>query len=401
MFNMTPEMRDFLLHMGGGLLMGGKNNAEALGRGLLMGAQGRNEGMVLRDRQKSNEQDRQRQQMHMDQFQKAQADRAGMQNAFQTAYGQPTTQQPDPREFDQMGEGTPMPAPVSRGGGGAPEFMRLAAPHMDPMQAFGLMQKDTTPLVLGKGAKAVDRTGREIASNPEVEKPDSKFGKVNVSDYTPESVRKFVASGNHADLVPYRAPQQPGSMQSVTVGNQLFTFNPKTGQYQEAQAPGGGPLMKPDKALTEVQGKGSLYLGMMTDSEEAIGKLKNFDPSNLKNQTLIAFARGDIPKLPAAMQNMIAGKEAQQYMQSTYRWAEAMLRQTTGANAPEPEVWRNARTYFPMPGDDAATVKQKNDARLQVMADMRIVAGPGAAQVDQIRAGRRKDDKKEDPLGIR
>jgi hypothetical protein len=82
MFNMTPEMRDFLLHMGGGLLMGGRNNAEAVGRGLLMGAQGRNEGMVLRSRDADAKQNRAAQQMQMDEQARQRQEQQGIRDVY-------------------------------------------------------------------------------------------------------------------------------------------------------------------------------------------------------------------------------------------------------------------------------------------------------------------------------
>jgi hypothetical protein len=162
MFNMTPEMRDFLLHMGGGLLMGGKNNAEALGRGLLMGAQGRNEGMVLRDRQKSNEQDRQRQQMQMDQFRQQQSNQQGLLGAARTAFAQPNV-----NLVSGDDEGNAMPQVP--GGGGLPEFMRLGAPYMSAEQIVSMNQKQQPDYMpVAPGASVIDkRTGKPVFQAPE------------------------------------------------------------------------------------------------------------------------------------------------------------------------------------------------------------------------------------------
>lgn len=82
MFNLTPEQRDFLLHMGAGLLGGGKNNADALSRGLLMGAQGRNEGMVLRSRDADAKQQRAYMQTRMDEEARQRAEQEKIRGIF-------------------------------------------------------------------------------------------------------------------------------------------------------------------------------------------------------------------------------------------------------------------------------------------------------------------------------
>lgn len=160
--------------------------------------------------------------------------------------------------------------------------------------------------------------------------------------------------------------------------------------------PDGQPLgpKKGEKPLSETQAKATLYTGMMADAEKAISGLK-FDPSTLKNQTEILLARGELPKIPKVMQNMATSKDAQLYAQSTYQWTEAMLRQLTGAAAPETEVVRQTKTYWPMPGDSKAVIERKNAARAQVAKLVRVVAAGGADKADTAL------EPKEDPLNIR
>lgn len=173
---------------------------------------------------------------------------------------------------------------------------------------------------------------------------------------------------------------------------------------QSVLGPDGKPIdpKKRDQPLTEAQGTASFYLGMMTDAGKRMDDLKGFDPSIAKNQAALAFARGDFPKLPKAAQNLAAGAPAQKYAQNMYQWTEAMLRATTGATAPEPEVWRIAKTYFVMPGDGKDVIAQKSAARTQMVDYMRIKAGSGAAKVDAAQAARDPAGLKEDdPLGLR
>lgn len=71
----------------------------------------------------------------------------------------------------------------------------------------------------------------------------------------------------------------------------------------------------------------------------------------------------------------------QKVVQAGMMMADAYLRFTSGANAPEAEVTRVARMLTPMPGDTEATRQVKADARETVLRAMTIGAGRAAAQV--------------------
>jgi hypothetical protein len=64
----------------------------------------------------------------------------------------------------------------------------------------------------------------------------------------------------------------------------------------------------------------------------------------------------------------------QQYNQAQRQWAESYLRIKTGAAATAQEVINNIKTFFPQPGDDAATVEQKRQMRQQAEADVSFAA---------------------------
>jgi hypothetical protein len=195
------------------------------------------------------------------------------------------------------------------------------------------------------------------------------------------------ADGRARERMEYDRSQ--GDKPSVITGpnGDVLAVDARSGTGRPVMGPDGKPLSKGGKPLTESQGTASFYLGMMGDAEKALAATK-FDPTSPKNQTYLAFARGDLPKLPKAIQNAAAPAPAQQYAQGMFQWTEAMLRATTGATAPEPEVWRVAKTYFPMPLDKPENIAQKNQARLQMQDYLRIKAGHGAEQVDAAQAAR-------------
>ena len=195
LLNLTPEQRDMLLGMGAGLLSGGRNNGEAISRGLLGGAQMRNEGMERRDRQKSNEQERLYRQQQMDEQARQRQEMQQIRGLAGQAFG------PNPNlvQNDDMGNAMPQ-AP---GGGGMPEFAQ-GLMRINPMMGAQFMPKPKAPMVLSKGARAFDESGKEVAANPEQEKP---------------------------------------AIREVKTGNKIFTYELRGGEWKKiAEA----PLYKPD-----------------------------------------------------------------------------------------------------------------------------------------------------------
>lgn len=65
------------------------------------------------------------------------------------------------------------------------------------------------------------------------------------------------------------------------------------------------------------------------------------------------------------------------YEAAALEWTDAMLRMTSGAQAPESEVKAQMRTYFPQPGDDANVRAQKAQMRTSAEDAARVRAGAG------------------------
>jgi hypothetical protein len=121
-----------------------------------------------------------------------------------------------------------------------------------------------------------------------------------------------------------------------------------------------------------------MYLGMMRDATKTIDGLGKIAPAE------VAAARGDIKGVPGFVQNLMAKPEAQQYAQAGMQWSEAMLRITTGATAPPAEVIANYKTFFPQIGDSKAVIEQKDASRKQMEKFVRLKAGGGAKQIDEL-----------------
>lgn len=73
--------------------------------------------------------------------------------------------------------------------------------------------KEDTPISLGKGGILVNRRGDILAQNPESEKEQQMFGKVNPQDFTPESLNAFAKSGgkDYSVLKPVLKQQSQGT----------------------------------------------------------------------------------------------------------------------------------------------------------------------------------------------
>jgi hypothetical protein len=124
--------------------------------------------------------------------------------------------------------------------------------------------------------------------------------------------------------------------------------------------------------LTETEAKGTLFWRQMSSAEDAARTIAGpqFDVANLGSQIGIRMAQSD-------MTNWLAPENAQKYQQASEQWAEAYLRLKTGAATNADEIKRNARAYFPQPGDSPGTIIQKNQMRARAIQDVSIIAGRG------------------------
>ena len=126
--------------------------------------------------------------------------------------------------------------------------------------------------------------------------------------------------------------------------------------------------------LSEQEARATLFMRQMSSAEAAAKDIvgENFDLSKAGSQIGIRAAGSD-------WTNWAAGPKAQKYAQAAEQWAEAYLRLKTGAATNQDEIRRNARAYFPQPGDSEAVIAQKAVMRKKAIEDVSIVAGRGAS----------------------
>jgi hypothetical protein len=118
---------------------------------------------------------------------------------------------------------------------------------------------------------------------------------------------------------------------------------------------------------SEGERKAGLFQEQMRAASNTIASLGPVDMANKTNQAQFKSAGG--------MGNIVVNPKIQQYKQAADQWSESYLRVKTGAAATAPEVELNNRTFFPIFGDDADTVKLKERMRKKAEQDLGIMAG--------------------------
>lgn len=132
--------------------------------------------------------------------------------------------------------------------------------------------------------------------------------------------------------------------------------------------------------LTEDQGKAQGWARMMSGAEDSYQRAvhdpeRPYNPSSPRN-TIAAFAEG-LPKgigegIAAGIRDDVSDKGHQAELQ----WTDAQLRAQSGANAPDPEVKKYVRTYFPGVGENPKDIGgQKERARVDGFDSARVRAG--------------------------
>lgn len=150
-----------------------------------------------------------------------------------------------------------------------------------------------------------------------------------------------------------------------------------------------------DTTLTEAQGNATAYGMRMKEANAVLEPLEKAGKTNtglIKN--VVGGTVGLIPLLGEKLEdvsgsvfNALPGvlgglsPEQQQVAQARINFITALLRKESGAAIGPSEFATAEKNYFPKPGDDAATIAQKQQARKTAIRAMEVQAGPGAKQM--------------------
>jgi hypothetical protein len=167
-------------------------------------------------------------------------------------------------------------------------------------------------------------------------------------------------------------------------------------QQAPATAPmAGTPLRGKGTALTESQGNATAYGMRMKEANAILEPLENAGKTNtglIKGAVsgavgLVPFIGDKLEDVSGSIFNALPrvlgglSPEQQQVAQARINFITAILRKESGAAIGASEFATAEKNYFPKPGDDAATIAQKQAARKTAIKAMEVQAGPGAKQM--------------------
>jgi len=203
-----------------------------------------------------------------------------------------------------------------------------------------------------------------------------------------------VSIGGAAPTAPMAAPAasgMPGARVQAIPG-----MNSVLDQQVPAAAPvAGTPLRGKGTALTESQGNATAYGMRMREANAILEPLENAGKTNtglIKGAVsgavgLVPFIGDKLEDVSGSIFNALPrvlgglSPEQQQVAQARINFITAILRKESGAAIGASEFATAEKNYFPKPGDDAATIAQKQAARKTAIKAMEIQAGPGAKQM--------------------
>ena len=122
----------------------------------------------------------------------------------------------------------------------------------------------------------------------------------------------------------------------------------------------------PAKAPTEGQAKANIYASRMETANGIINTLEKQGTDFWQQMASKAGMLGNYAKTP----------EFRQFEQAKRDFINATLRQESGAVISPAEFENGEKQYFPQPGDDAATIAQKQQNRITAMNAIREASGP-------------------------
>ena len=128
---------------------------------------------------------------------------------------------------------------------------------------------------------------------------------------------------------------------------------------------------RPEKPLTEYQGKSLAYGLRSQDANDVIEKIgTNYSPLAID-----AYKKVEgVPGVGTGAYALLSDTD-KQVSQAQRNFVNAVLRQESGAVISKEEFVNAQKQYFPQPGDDAATLQQKSDNRKRVISSFKTSAG--------------------------
>lgn len=174
-------------------------------------------------------------------------------------------------------------------------------------------------------------------------------------------------------------------MERLRLAREAATRSEEASRRAEAEA------AKP-KPASEGERNAAGFLSRMEASEGLLSGKTPFKTAGDKLATSYS------PGADSLLKNQMMSEDGQLYQQAAMDWVRAKLRKESGAVIGADEAAQEYRTYFPMPGDTDAKIKQKEQARKEAMKALKISAGaaykdnsPGAGAPAAPKLGEKKN----------
>lgn len=158
-----------------------------------------------------------------------------------------------------------------------------------------------------------------------------------------------------------------------TLGNRLGSPKPRGGQGITVDEDGNISVTSPEKALTQDQANATTFYNRMQEAEKII--------EDQQKTGLNAWqeARDNVPLIG----NWLTSDDKKQLEQAKRNWVTANLRKESGATISKEEFETADKQYFPQPGDDDTTLKNKRQARIAAQLGLKVAAGPGIERIER------------------
>jgi hypothetical protein len=146
------------------------------------------------------------------------------------------------------------------------------------------------------------------------------------------------------------------------------TYRGGKGQVAEGGAPDYGPSkVTPPTVMNVEQAKSAAYVDRMLQANEVMNSL---------DTVAMDWVQRTKGKMGDFVGYNISSPEYQQVKIAQENFITAKLRDESGASIGTPEFERDRLTFFPQPGEDAATIELKRRFRQTTIEGMQRQAGP-------------------------
>jgi hypothetical protein len=249
-----------------------------------------------------------------------------------------------------------------------------SAPNETPQQAAMRMQELFQDLVSMGQTELAGKVGEVLKSQADLLSPQ-KQAAVNQQevDLGDRVLLRDPVTGQERIIPKGAVPRVDSSAERA--GRMMTAINPETGLPELAEVLPNGQFrftgVMPGSARESAATEGERKAGvLLTLTQEAIDYLDNAtSPGRLAQ---FAGQRG---------LNEFLTADRQRINQAGFLVADAYVRLTSGANAPEPEVERAFRAITPQPGDTPELLAQKSATRKRFVAALKLAAGRAGSRV--------------------